>query len=117
MDERMPDRKKINMLSQCVLAFFPIVNLVAFFRIKVIGKGLLICSISFLLLLMFSASIRDYSTPNYFAYVMGKQSLAEGYTGSYYMGSAIGQFSMLILPFALPVLFVIRWTKKWNQSF
>ncbi len=41
---------------------------------------------------------------------------AEGYAPDYYLGSAIAQFSLLILPFALPVWFVRKWTKKWNAN-
>ena len=117
MSDKQP--KKLNVFLQCVLAFFPIVNLVAFYRIHVVWKGLLIFFLTLFLFMMFTGSVRENATPNYLAYIMGKQPLAteaEGYAPDYYLGSAIAQFSLLILPFALPVWFVRKWTKKWNAN-
>ena len=117
-DPRLPKvKKKLNLFVQCVLAFFPIVNLLAFYRINVVWKGLLIFFLSlFLLSMSLHGLISNLDVANYLAIINGQIPLPDGYDLSYFQAKVFLDYGSLILVFALPVWFVRKWTKKWNAN-
>lgn len=110
-------KKKLNIFVQCMLAFFPIVNLVAFYRINVVWKGLLISFLSlFLLSMSLHGLITNLDVANYLAIINGQIPLPNGYDLSYFQAKVFLDYGSLTLVFALPVWFVRKWTKKWNAN-
>jgi hypothetical protein len=108
--------KKLSVFLQCVLAFFPIVNLVSFYRIDKIGKGILILLLSLFLFGMFAQSFNNNCYPCAIPYLMGKQPLDPNATKEYYDTQIAFIASLPIIAFGLPVWFVRKWTRKWNTN-
>ena len=106
----MPAKEKVSLLRQTIYVFFPILDLIAFYKIKCLRKYLLIV---YLAVVGVASSV----------YSMTVTPEAWTFTDSYdpnYIFDPVGwalQIPMIAITYGISVFLVRRWSKKWNLQF